>query len=49
MSLEQNQYPIKDLESQIGSESCLCEKKVCALGIASVVIGIGGFIIASIL
>jgi hypothetical protein len=49
MSLEQEQFTQKESELQLDSEPCFCEKKICALGIASVAIGIGGFILASIL
>ena len=34
---------------QSDEEPCLCEKKTCALGIASIAIGIGGFVLASII
>lgn len=49
MSLEHEPYPLQESESQIDTEPCFCEKKICGLGIASVAIGIGGFILASIL
>lgn len=31
------------------SKGCFCAKKQCMLGIASIAIGIGGFILASLL
>ena len=31
------------------AEPCGCERKTCAIGIASVAIGIGGFIMASLI
>ncbi|MCV0366358.1 MAG: hypothetical protein K5798_03710 [Nitrosopumilus sp.] len=31
------------------AKPCSCEKKTCAIGIASIGIGIGGFILASLL
>ena len=31
------------------TNSCLCEKKQCAIGIASIAIGIGGLILASLI
>ena len=30
-------------------ENCFCEKKQCMLGVASIAIGIGGFVLASLL
>lgn len=39
----------KDNLEQLNAEPCFCEKKTCALGIASIAIGIGGFILANLL
>ena len=44
---EQNEF--RDDTEQIDAKPCGCEKMTCAIGIASVVIGVGGFILASIL
>ncbi len=49
MDPEKEQVFLKGSESQLDSEPCFCEKKVCGLGFASVAIGIAGFILASIL
>lgn len=40
---------IMNSQDQPGAESCLCDKKKCALGIASIAIGIGGFVLAGLL
>ena len=34
---------------QYDAESCFCDKQKCLIGIASIVIGIGGFILANLL
>lgn len=48
----QNEYLTKDV-SQIpvneNDDECTCTKKQCAVGIASIVIGIGGFALALLL
>ena len=50
--MSQNEHAINDV-SQItldeNTGKCTCEKKQCMLGIASVAIGIGGFVLASLL
>lgn len=50
---QQNEY-LSDgsqplLEDIENTEDCFCEKKQCMIGIASIAIGIGGFVIASLL
>ncbi|MCA9828135.1 MAG: hypothetical protein KC444_07085 [Nitrosopumilus sp.] len=49
--MSQNEYIINDAKQTLeeNEESCLCEKKQCMLGIASIAIGIGGFVISSLL
>ena len=44
---EQNTF--RDGIVQSDAEPCGCERKTCAIGIASIAIGIGGFILASLL
>ena len=36
-------------KEQLDTTPCFCEKKVCAIGITSIAIGIGGFILANLL
>jgi hypothetical protein len=45
---EQQSTPVASIENS-DTESCFCEKKTCALGIASIAIGVGGFIVANLL
>ena len=45
---EHQNAPSESLE-QNNEESCFCEKKTCAIGIASIAIGIGGLILASMI
>ena len=45
--MDKVQEPQFDAEKQ--ANSCLCEKKQFAIGIASIVIGIGGLILASLI
>ena len=50
--MEQNQQKISEIPSfktTDNTDSCSCNKKQCMLGIASVTIGIGGFLLASLL
>ena len=51
-SMSQNEYVINN-GSQITPDEdegkCTCEKKQCMLGIASIVIGVGGFVLAFLL
>ena len=49
--MSQNEYVTNDVTQTIdeNNESCFCEKKQCMLGIASIAIGIGGFVLASLL
>ncbi|MGY5148040.1 MAG: hypothetical protein ACW9W4_08585 [Candidatus Nitrosopumilus sp. bin_7KS] len=44
---EQNTF--RDDTEQSDAKPCGCEKTTCAIGIASVAIGIGGFVLASLL
>ncbi len=44
---EYNQYGA-DIQPN-DAKPCSCEKTTCMIGIASIVIGIGGFIVASLL
>ncbi len=37
------------LERVDDTDSCSCNKKQCMLGIASITIGVGGFLLASLL
>lgn len=50
---QQNEYLSDDsqpLREESGNiEDCFCEKKQCMIGIASIAIGIGGFVIALLL
>ena len=49
--MSQNEYVVNDI-SKIPDEDegkCTCEKKQCMLGIASIAIGVGGFVLASML
>ena len=43
------QNTFKDNMEQSDTEPCDCERKTCAIGIASIAIGIGGFILATLL
>lgn len=49
----QEKLPIKNNPIQTSldesEENCSCNKKQCMIGIASIAIGIGGFVIASLL
>jgi len=49
--MSQNKYVINDVTQTVdeNEEKCTCEKKQCMLGIASIAIGIGGFVLASLL
>ena len=50
--MEQNQqktYEKSSLETTKKIDSCSCNKKQCILGISSISIGIGGFLLASLL
>ena len=50
--MEQNQPKVSEipgLEETENMNSCSCEKKQCMLGIASIAIGVGGFVLASLL
>jgi hypothetical protein len=38
-----------DGSEQNDAEPCFCDKKKCAIGIASIAIGMGGFILANLL
>ncbi|WP_179370637.1 hypothetical protein [Nitrosopumilus ureiphilus] len=49
MSQMINENILKDSTEQSDTEPCSCEKKTCAIGIASVAIGIGGFVLAYLL
>ena len=44
---EQNKF--QESIDEHDAKYCFCEKKICALGIASIIIGIGGFVLAHIL
>ena len=52
-SMSQSEYDIANNSSQTildeDDEKCFCEKKQCMIGLASVAIGIGGFMLASLL
>ena len=45
----EQQNSFEDSLEQLDAKPCLCEKKICAIGLASVAIGIGGFILANLL
>ena len=51
--MNQSEYNMTNDSSQIildgDEEKCSCEKKQCMLGIASIAIGVGGFVLASLL
>ena len=50
--MSQNEFVTNDVSQKTLDENagkCTCEKKQCMLGIASVAIGIGGFVLASLL
>lgn len=38
----------EDIE-QIDADQCFCDKQKCLIGIASIAIGIGGFVLANLL
>lgn len=48
---ELNITPMTDAkhESEDGEENCFCQKKQCMIGLASIAIGIGGFVLAVLL
>jgi hypothetical protein len=43
------QDSFEDGTEQLDAKPCSCEKKTCAIGLASIGIGIGGFILANLL
>ena len=47
--IEEQEKSSKDISEQLDAEPCFCEKKICAIGIASIAIGIGGLILANLL
>jgi hypothetical protein len=47
--IEKQQNTFQNSTEPLEPEPCFCEKKTCAIGIASISIGIGGFILASLL
>ena len=49
--MSQNEYVANDSQQILdeNAEKCACEKKQCMLGIASITIGIGGFVLALLL
>ena len=51
--MNQNESHTANNTSQIivdeNEEGCSCERKQCMIGLASIVIGIGGFVLASLL
>ena len=50
--MEQSQPKISEisgLETTENKNSCSCDKNQCMLGIASIAIGVGGFVLASLL
>ena len=50
--MSQNEYVANDVSQKTldeETEKCTCEKKQCMLGIASIAVGIGGFVLASLL
>ena len=53
INMTQNKHLEQNNASQIilneGEEECFCEKKQCMIGLASIAIGVGGFVLASLL
>ena len=51
--MTQSEYDVANDSSQVildeNEEKCFCDKKQCVLGITSIVIGVGGFVLASLL
>lgn len=48
--MSQTEYNQYGTDIQVNDvKPCFCEKTACMIGIASVVIGIGGFIVANLL
>lgn len=50
--MSQTEYdanPVFDEESADTAKPCSCEKTTCLLGIASIAIGVGGFILAHLI
>jgi len=50
--MPQNEYIVNDASQAApdeNEEKCTCEKKQCLLGIASIAIGVGGFVLAFLL
>lgn len=45
----EQQDSFEDVSEQLDAKPCFCEKKTCAIGIASIMIGIGGFVLANLL
>lgn len=45
----EHQNTFSESVEQNKEESCFCEKKTCAIGIASIAIGIGGLVLASLI
>ncbi len=48
-TLEQQDNGSSLILEEKDNEGCFCEKKQCMVGIASIAIGIGGFVIALLL
>ena len=50
--MSQNEHVVNDTSQttrDMDDGKCLCDKKQCMLGIASIAIGVGGFALASLL
>ncbi len=49
--MSQNENVMSNVSQTIdeNEEKCICEKKQCILGIASIAIGVGGFVLAFLL
>lgn len=47
--MEQTTDNVSSLKRADDTDSCSCNKKQCMLGIASIAIGVGGFLLASLL
>ena len=45
----EQQDSFEDSIEPLDAKPCFCEKKTCAIGLASIGIGIGGFILANLL
>lgn len=47
--MSQSIEPTSENIEQVNPDQCFCDKQKCLIGIASITIGIGGFVLANLL